>query len=83
MLDLSKIYNLIKTLLIFCMAGAIVFASAAFLHILKRFLLSIGVVIIVLGSLNSVYQFISNVNNAHKIDITRYQLGVEILFGLE
>lgn len=84
MFDKTKFLNIFKFCLLLLFAAVIGFVFYEFLKPLQQFLVSIGVVIIVISSLNAIFDYISlNKTSGHQIDLIRYKLGAGILFGLE
>lgn len=84
MFNSTQILNYLKFFLLMLFAAAIAFISYEFLKPLKQFLVLIGVLVIVMSSLTSIFEYIQHYGaTGHKLDVMRYKLGAGILFGLE
>lgn len=80
----NQFLNYLKFLLLLLFAACIAFISYAFLKPLKQFIVSIGVVVIIISSLTSIFDYLQHYGaTGHKVDLIRYKLGAGILFGLE
>ncbi len=79
-----KLFNFLKFALLLIIAAIVATISYEFLKPLKQFLVLIGVLVIVISSLNVIFEYIQHYPaTGHKLDLMRYKLGAGILFGLE
>src|ERR1700749_2494963 len=79
-----QVLNFLKFDLLLVIAGIIVLVSYEFLKPLKQFLMLTGVWVIVISSLNVIFDYIQHYPpTGHKYDLMRYKLGAGILLGLE